>query len=82
MGIHPETGKRPFPDFFSGHWSRNRVGHMSLFSSVSGFRTAATLWSSGIRILVPNWVKQDETKHQYYIEQKEFLKVLFAFCVA
>ncbi len=39
MGIlHPETGNRPFPDFFSGHWSRNRVATCHFFHTVSGFR--------------------------------------------
>jgi hypothetical protein len=75
MGIRkPETGR--FRIFFSGHWSRNGVATCHFFHTVSGFRTAATLWSSGIRILVPNWSNKMKPNISTTIEQKEFLKVL------
>ena len=70
----PELGC--FPDSFSGHWSRNRVPTCHFFHRVSGFRTTATLWASGIRILVPNRVNEIEPNISTTIEQKKILKVL------
>ena len=70
----PELGC--FPDSFSGHWSRNRVPTCHFFHTVSGFRTTATLWASGIRILVPNRVNEIEPNISTTIEQKKILKVL------